>query len=174
MRGPVGQAKKRPRRVLRGEFIAGTENARHPACRNPYSGSELASNQFSGGRSFLRLPCFLATAREGESQYSYSIKIDFGGLTCVFYLLAQSSFRLQSEWEVVSGTTSRRSKRNPLSKRLTSLLSISLASPVVVPPSTGASLSCLRFRPTWARYRGRELLGLASGSTCFHDTMSRP
>jgi hypothetical protein len=70
MRGPVGQAKKRPRRVLRGEFIAGTENARHPACRNPYSGSELASNQFSGGRSFLRLPCFLATAREGESQYS--------------------------------------------------------------------------------------------------------
>jgi hypothetical protein len=52
-----------------------------------------------------------------------------GGLTCVSYLLAQSSFRLQSESEVVFGITNRRSKRNPLSKRLTSLLSISLASP---------------------------------------------
>jgi hypothetical protein len=37
----------------------------------------------------------------------------------VSYLPAQSSFQLQSEWAVVSGTTNRRSKRNPLSKRLT-------------------------------------------------------
>jgi hypothetical protein len=86
--------------------LQGLKTRDYPACRNPYCRSELTSNQFSVGAVAIAC-CFLATAREGESQYSYSIKIDFGGLTCVSYLLAQSSFRLQSEWEVAGGIIKR-------------------------------------------------------------------
>jgi hypothetical protein len=34
-------------------------------------------------------------------------RFNLGGLTCVSYLLAQSSFRLQSEWEVAGGIIKR-------------------------------------------------------------------
>jgi hypothetical protein len=54
--------------------------------------------------------CFLATAGDEESQYNRrSIRsFNFGGLTCVSYLLAQLSFRLHSDLVAAFGTTSRR------------------------------------------------------------------
>jgi hypothetical protein len=95
--------RKSPGRIWRGEFIAGTENARLPRVPQPllWVGADFKP-VFCGAVIFAIACCFLATAREGESQYSDSIKrFNFWGLTCVSYLLAQSSFRLQSEWEVV-------------------------------------------------------------------------
>jgi hypothetical protein len=73
--------KKSPGKIWRGEFIAGTENARLPRVPQSLLWVGLTSNQFSVGTGIFAIACcFLATAREGESQYSDSIKrFNFGG-----------------------------------------------------------------------------------------------
>jgi hypothetical protein len=105
---------KTPPRVDGASSLQGLKTRDYPAHAATLTAITFERKQAFWGESLFAIACcFLATAREEESQYSRTaLRFNFGGLTCVSYLLAQSSFRLQSEWEVVSGTTNRRSKRN--------------------------------------------------------------
>ena len=143
-----GHSKKSPGRIWRGEFIAGTENARLPRVPKPLLLGRTDFKPVSCGALLFAIACcFRATACGEESRYiGHSIRsFNFGGSHACPTCLRNHHFACTRTWRLLLAPPAGGS--NATTEVRENLLSIFARFPGRGPPSTGALL-CLMRRPT--------------------------